>query len=182
MNILLLTSILTVGIICIKAIWLRTEIRFAGERVNTEMIKTNSIEALILISQIVAALFTPLPEYPGKVIVTFIGILMYVMGFALAIWGRNTMKASWGIPGEHNQKKQAKLVTQGPFAFSRNPIYVGFLLLYFGFAIAIQSWLIILRIPLAIYLYRSAEREEKNLEKLFGKDYIDYKKRVPRFL
>ena len=91
------------------------------------------------------------------------------------------MQQSWGVPGEH-AAKQNKLVTKGPFAFSRNPIYLGFLLLYFGYAAAILSWLIILRLPLALYFYKSAKKEEINLEKKFGKEYTEYKSRVPLFI
>ena len=177
-----LIIILTLGIVIIKAFWIRTEIKFARERINMTMIKTNGVEATILILQILASIYTPLPQGPLSWLITLTGILMYIGGFILAVWARNTMSASWGVPGTHDKDKQAKLVTSGPFAFSRNPIYVGFLMIYLGYAIAIQSWLIILRIPLIMYFYKSAKAEEKNLEKLFGHDYTEYKKRVPRFL
>lgn len=180
MNTLYIT-VLTAGIIIIKAFWIRTEIHFSKERINFEMFKTNAVEALIIILQILTAIYTPLPKSLFTGILMIIGLIMYVLGLVLAVWGRNTMKQSWGVPGEHAEK-QNKLVTKGPFAFSRNPIYLGFLLLYFGYAAAILSWLIILRIPLAMYFYRSAKKEEINLEKMFGKDYVEYKKRVPLFI
>lgn len=176
-----LIIILTLGIIIIKAHWIHTEIKFSKERINMDMIKTNAVEAAILTLTILAAIYTPLPQGPLSWLITLSGVAMYIGGFVLAIWSKNTMSKSWGVPGEHH-KKQSKLVTEGPFGFSRNPIYLGFLMLYFGFAIAIQSWAIILRIPLAIYFYKSAVREEKNLEKIFGKEYTKYKKRVPRFI
>ncbi|MBA3723770.1 MAG: isoprenylcysteine carboxylmethyltransferase family protein [Candidatus Levybacteria bacterium] len=176
-----LITLLTLGIIIIKVLWIRTELRFAKERLNFEMLKTNSIEALILILQILAAIYMPLPQGPLSLLITVSGIGMYLGGFILAIWAKNVMSKSWGVPGVHH-KKQDKLVTDGPFGFSRNPIYLAFIMLYFGFAIAIQSWLIILRIPLAIYFYKSAKKEEENLAKIFGKEYLDYKKRVPLFI
>jgi protein-S-isoprenylcysteine O-methyltransferase Ste14 len=176
-----LIVVLTLGIIVIKAIWIQTEIRFSKERINFDMIKTNAVEAAILLLQILAAIFTPIPQGPLSWLITVSGVAMYIGGFFLALWAKNTMSKSWGVPGEHH-KKQDKLVTEGPFSFSRNPIYLAFIMLYYGFAIAIQSWLIILRIPLAVYFYKSAVREEKNLEKIFGKQYIEYKKRVPRFI
>lgn len=176
-----LIIVLTLGIIIIKTIWIRTELRFSKDRLNFDMIKTNGIEAAILILQILAAIFMPIPQGPFSWLITVSGIGMYVGGFILAIWAKNVMSKSWGVPGVH-AKKQDKLVTEGPFGFSRNPIYLAFIMLYFGFAIAIQSWLIILRIPLAIYFYKSAIREEKNLEKIFGKPYLTYKKQVPRFI
>jgi protein-S-isoprenylcysteine O-methyltransferase Ste14 len=177
----ILIIILTLGIIVIKALWIRTEVQFSKERINVEMLKTNSIEALILVFQILAAIFTPLPQYALSWLFTVAGVSLYCAGFILAIWAKQVMSQSWGVPGVH-MKKQNKLVTTGPFSYSRNPIYLAFLMIYFGFTIAIQSWLIILRIPLAIYFYKSAKREEKNLENVFGKEYLTYKNRVPRFI
>jgi protein-S-isoprenylcysteine O-methyltransferase Ste14 len=174
-------TVLTLRIIIIKIVWIRTEIRFSHERVNFQMFKTNAIEALIIILQILAAIFTPLPKSFFTNLLVIVGLVMYFAGFILAFWGRNTMQQSWGVPGEH-AAKQNKLVTKGPFAFSRSPIYLGFLLLYFGYAAAILSWLLILRIPLAMYFYRSAKKEEINLEKKFGKEYTEYKKKVPLFI
>ena len=59
-----LITILTLGIIIIKVIWIRTEIKFSKERINFDMIKTNFVEAAILFLQILAAIFTPLPQTP----------------------------------------------------------------------------------------------------------------------
>lgn len=176
-----LLIILTIGIIIIKILWIRTELKFSRARFNFTMLKTNGVEALILVLQILASVFTPLPQTQFSWIMPAVGTVMYIAGYVMAVWGKNVMSQSWGVPGVH-AKKQNKLVTSGPFAFSRNPLYVGILLIYFGFALAIQSWLIILRIPLAIYFYKSAVREEVNLEKIFGKEYVVYKKSVPRFL
>lgn len=177
----LLVIILTLAIVAIKVEWISTELKFSKERFNMHMFKTNAIEAVILILQIVAAYITPFPHTKFNWIIQLSGILMFVLGTILVFWAKNTMRQSWGVPGEHVDKQDA-LVTKGPFAFSRNPIYVGFLLIYFGFAIAILSWLIILRIPLAIYFYKSAVTEEALLEKKFGKVYLAYKSRVPRFI
>ncbi|SRR5258708_4456201 len=180
MNIPLLI-LLTLSIFFVKTVWIKTEIRFSRDRVNFQMLKTNGIEAIIIILQILATVYTPFPKTPFNTAIVFLGIVMYIAGLILAFWGRSVMNQSWGIPGEHTTK-QDKLVTTGPFSFSRNPIYLGFLFLYFGYAAAILSWLIILRIPLALYFYKSAKKEEVNLEKKFGREYLQYKARVPFFV
>jgi protein-S-isoprenylcysteine O-methyltransferase Ste14 len=180
-NLNVLVIILTLVIITIKVVWIRTELKFSKERFNMAMFKTNAVEALILAFQTLAAYVTPLPKTAFNGYITVLGIEMFIIGVVLVFWARHVMQQSWGVPGEH-AKKQNSLVTSGPFAFSRNPIYVGFALLYLGFAIAIQSWLIILRIPLLIYFYKSAVKEEKLLEKMFGEKYLKYKFKVPRFL
>ncbi len=180
MNNTILIFILTVGIILIKIFWIHTEIKFFRTRVNRTMLKTNLIEAVILILQILAAIYFPLPKIQLSQAIVIVGVGMYITGAFLALWARVAMDKVWGIPGEYS-KNQDKLITTGPFAFSRNPIYLGFLLLYFGFAIAIMSWLVILRIPLLIYFYKSAKAEEKILEEKFGSKYLTYKSSVPRF-
>lgn len=178
MNLTQLTIILTLGIIAIKIFWISTEIRYFKNRLNFTMFKTNLIEALILFLQIYVAFYYPLPKTQFDNMLVWIGIAMYLSGIILALWARLTMNKVWGIPGEHSSQ-QKELTTTGPFAFSRNPIYLGFLLIYFGFSIAIRSWLIVLRIPLALYFYKSALKEEKLLEKKFGQKYLSYKSRVP---
>ena len=171
--------IFTIGIILIRAYWIYEEVTEYKERWSWNTVKTNTVEALILILQVLSALYFPWPY--NSTFVT-VGIIMYICGMILAIWAKITQGGSWGPPKSHDIHKQQKLITSGPFGFSRNPIYVSFTLIYIGYAIAIRSWLIVLRIPLLLYFYKSAFAEEKNLEKLFGEEYVKYKKRVPRFL
>lgn len=144
------------------------------------MLKTNLVEAVILALQILQAVYFPLPKSLWDLLLVSAGIVMYISGTILALWARFTMNNSWGIPAEHSAK-QDTLITTGPFQLTRNPIYIGFLLIYFGFALAIGSWLVVLRIPLLIYFYKSAKIEEKILAKKFGSKYLSYKSKVPRF-
>ena len=76
------------------------------------------------------------------------------------------------------------LVTNGPYAVTRNPIYIGFVLVYFGLAIVLTSaWMLLLLIPTLIVLQRGVvEREEVYLEEKFGAAYRKYQERVPRWL
>jgi protein-S-isoprenylcysteine O-methyltransferase Ste14 len=82
-----------------------------------------------------------------------------------------------------NQPVRA-LVTTGIHGWSRNPIYVGMLLLYAGIGTAARSpWVLILALPLVIILrYGVIAREETYLERRFGDAYRDYKARVRRWL
>lgn len=176
-----LILILLSGIILLKIFWLYTEVKFSKSRVNATMLKTNLIEAVILALTALQAIYFPLPSTPFDQLILLSGVIMYATGAILALWARLTMNNVWGIPGQHAAKQNA-LITSGPFQFSRNPIYLGFLLIYFGFAIAIVSYFVLLRIPLLIYFYKSARTEEKILEKNFGKKYLSYKSKTPLFL
>ena len=111
-----------------------------------------------------------------------IGSLVGFIGMALASWTKITMGTNWGRPAQHDKKVQSNLVTSGPFRFTRNPIYVGLLLLFIGQQIALHSY-VIFTTPLFFFVIQKAVRvEETLLEKYFGKAYLVYKKRVPRFL
>lgn len=107
---------------------------------------------------------------------------LIVIGVAILAAGvRNFSRAATPVPS--NQPVRA-LVTTGIHGRSRNPMYVGMLLLYAGIGIGARSpWVLILALPLVIILrYRVVAREEKYLERRFGDAYRDYKARVRRWL
>ncbi len=137
---------------------------------------------ILLILQALGIVKTNVTNLPLKNVLIFIGLVIFLCGTALAVWAKLTMGSSWGRPAQHNIKIQSTLVTRGPFASSRNPIYLGFLFLFLGVEMVLQSYLLILILPLFFSVYLAVKKEEKLLEKYFGKEYLEYKKRVPRFL
>ena len=110
------------------------------------------------------------------------GIILYLVGFGLVTWAKVVMKTSWGPPGQHDKARQSTLVTTGPFSYTRNPIYVGLLLMVLGEGFAMRSHLIVLVIPLYFYFLKQVKKEESALQQVFGKSYSLYKQRVPRSL
>lgn len=76
------------------------------------------------------------------------------------------------------------LVTDGPFALTRNPIYLGNTMIIAGAAlISGIAWFLVFGLAAAFATTKLAiEREEKHLEARFGKKYRDYAKRVRRWL
>jgi protein-S-isoprenylcysteine O-methyltransferase Ste14 len=76
------------------------------------------------------------------------------------------------------------LVESGPYRYTRNPIYIGIVIFYFGLAIVLTSaWMLLLLIPVLIILQRGVvEREETYLQAKFGDVYRKYQARVPRWL
>lgn len=76
------------------------------------------------------------------------------------------------------------LQTGGVYAFSRNPMYIGFYFLYLSAAILYGNWWTFIVMPflgLIMDLY-VVKREEKYLRRRFGKEYKAYKKKVRRWL
>jgi protein-S-isoprenylcysteine O-methyltransferase Ste14 len=84
------------------------------------------------------------------------------------------------VPGE----PATALVTAGPYRFTRNPVYIGFVLVYFGLSIVLTSvWVLLLLAPVLVILQRGVVKpEEAYLERKFGDAYRAYEARVPRWL
>jgi len=82
----------------------------------------------------------------------------------------------------HVQKDKA-LTTTGPYAYTRNPLYLGSLIIAAGFAIAARSWWIVaLMLLIFVLIYAPVVAgEERYLRKTFP-EYIDYARQVPRIL
>lgn len=76
------------------------------------------------------------------------------------------------------------IVTAGPYRYSRNPLYLSLTLLYLGTAGAVNSPWPIVTLPVALFImyFGVIFREEHYLERKFGEVYLQYKRRVRRWL
>lgn len=76
------------------------------------------------------------------------------------------------------------IVTEGPFRFTRNPLYLGLTLFYAGISLLVNSLWMVLLLPIVILFMTIGviEREERYLERKFGMQYLTYKQRVRRWL
>src|SRR5215831_6597154 len=81
-------------------------------------------------------------------------------------------------------KPTTALVTEGPFRYSRNPIYLALTLLYLGVALLINAlWILLLVVPAVLVLrYGVIAREEAYLTQKFGDAYRQYRTQVRRWL
>jgi protein-S-isoprenylcysteine O-methyltransferase Ste14 len=111
-----------------------------------------------------------------------LGLVLLALGVALAVWGKRTMQHE-GTPA-HPALPAKALVVTGPFAFSRNPLYVARTLLYVGLAFAMNtSWPLITLLPLLAFMhYAVVLGEERQLDARFGVAYRAYRTRVRRWL
>jgi protein-S-isoprenylcysteine O-methyltransferase Ste14 len=75
------------------------------------------------------------------------------------------------------------LVTDGPYRFSRNPMYVSAFLVWLGWAIFYGSPTVLVGLGLlwSLFAFRVIPREERQLEALFGDEFRDYKRSVRRW-
>lgn len=76
-----------------------------------------------------------------------------------------------------------KLVTTGIFAISRNPIYVGFALILVGEFLVFPNWIPLIYLAAGILLFhRQVLREEEFMCNHYGQEYLEYCKRVRRYI
>ena len=122
----------------------------------------------------------PLPRALGLII----GDLLLVFGFCLYIWSNRSLGLKRAL-GKELFKPAAKstLVTTGAYAYTRNPIYVSVTLLFLGlFCVSRSTPIGIMTVFAFIHFMLVAKWEEGELAKRFGKEYQDYKQRVPFFI
>jgi protein-S-isoprenylcysteine O-methyltransferase Ste14 len=119
---------------------------------------------------------------PGGTTLSVAGLALMVGGIALMLWSVVTFRRAHTtvIPWEH----VSAMLTTGPFAFTRNPIYLGDAITYLGGSLLIHSWWPLLALPGVIWVMRRnvIDREERYLTERFGSSYRDYQKRVRRWL
>ena len=80
-------------------------------------------------------------------------------------------------------RKHKQLATSGPYAFTRNPLYLGSLLLALGFSVASYSWISAALLAAYIGLFYPVviRREQTELQSLYGAAFVEYASRVPAF-
>jgi len=113
---------------------------------------------------------------------TFIGWIFIIISGILVISAFRVMRNA-GTPT--NVKKPTKtIVTNGMFQYTRNPMMLSLFLFYVGIAILLNTfWPIILLPVLIVIVTREIiDREERYLEQKFGKQYLQYKKKVRRWI
>ena len=111
-----------------------------------------------------------------------LGPLLILGGFAVGLLGfRELRRVGTNVDP---YRPATAVVTGGPYRFTRNPMYVGFTLMYAGISAWTNALLPILMLPAVQQLMRRGviEREERYLERKFGDEYLQYKGRVRRWI
>jgi protein-S-isoprenylcysteine O-methyltransferase Ste14 len=102
-----------------------------------------------------------------------VGVAIFVLGLALAVWARIYLGRNWGTP--MSRKVDPELVTTGPYRRVRHPIYSGILAGMVGTAVALSWYGLIAAALAAAYFSYSAVREERYLAETFPQTYPGYK-------
>lgn len=122
-------------------------------------------------------------RFPMSVVVsTIVGRVLFVIGAVIAGWGLLIFHKArtTTVPGQSS----VKLVTWGPYRFSRNPMYVGLVLAYLGEAALLkQIWPVLVLPFMLVYLnWTVIPVEEAKLEEVFRDEYGTYRQRVRRWI
>lgn len=114
---------------------------------------------------------------PHSLPVYTIGLLLCICGVVLAIWARWRLGRNWS--GNVQIKQAHELITSGPYARVRHPIYSGLLLMFSGNALMVGDWrgVIAVLIVLASF-WAKLRQEERFLAAHFGPAYADYAART----
>ncbi len=105
-----------------------------------------------------------------------LGVAICAIGIGIAIWARVYLGRNWGMP--MSLREGHELVTSGPYAIVRHPIYTGILLAAAG-TMLVQwfPWVVILGLSFAYFVY-AAKTEERSMIGQFQNEYPGYMRRT----
>lgn len=111
----------------------------------------------------------------------WVGAAITAGGLLFSIWARRHLGTNWSQAV--TVKEDHELITSGPYAMVRHPIYTGLLTAFAGSAIARGEWRGLLAIVLVvIVLWRKLRLEEEWMQSRFGDAYETYARRVRRLM
>ena len=134
---------------------------------------------------IIYPLLTLLVEYlvrDGKVVIEPYYLILMVWGYGqYRFCGQYRVQVGGGGPGL--EKPPERLVTSGIYGYTRNPMYLGHLIFLLGLTLALRSiFAAVITVATAIWFQSRVVGDERRLIDLFGTPYVDYLKRVKRWI
>ena len=121
-----------------------------------------------------------------------LGFVFAVLYFWLArpTWRSMALGAILVVPGlairalaSGHVRKNESLATSGPYAYTRNPLYLGSLLMGVGFAVAARSWWVgIVLVVMFLAIYMPVIRDEEDFLQRTFPEFDEYAQRVPRMV
>lgn len=137
--------------------------------------------AIVILLTFLLQRFIPLPFFsslPSRII----GAILFVGGFAFGFPALRGMLQASTSPNPH--RATTALVRDATYKITRNPMYLGMLISYAGLFIFFQNPWFLLFLPVLVWLFTTLViiPEENYLEEKFGREYLDFKSRVRRWI
>ena len=114
-------------------------------------------------------------------VIGWIGVASCIFGLLLFFLSLVSFGKSFRVGID--EEKPGKLITTGVFAISRNPIYTAFGFILVGIFLIFLNWVLFLYVIAGFWLFnRQVLLEEESLKKIYGDEYVEYCRKVRRYL
>jgi protein-S-isoprenylcysteine O-methyltransferase Ste14 len=119
----------------------------------------------------------------ARIIILILGCLLYFPGMIFMLWSRLELGKNYFVSTSMGAQLFAdqQLVTSGPYAYVRHPMYIGLMLAAWGALLIYATWTTVYFAVFAPFLLVRTRREEQALAAEFGEQWQEYCKRVPAF-
>jgi protein-S-isoprenylcysteine O-methyltransferase Ste14 len=128
----------------------------------------------------------PIPlSSTGSIIARAAGVLLFLAGVLLILWGRQTLGPLWAVTTGKGVRLhlEHRLIRHGPYAIVRHPMYLGFRLLVMGTLVTYRTWVLAGDLAAIVPRFLGRARiEERALAAAFGQDWTDYASHVPMLI
>ena len=124
----------------------------------------------------------PAPLPGPRALARAAGAALLATGCALNVWA--LVERRRRTSGEFQLERPESLVTTGPYAVSRHPMYLGWWLIHLGVGVLRGSAWVAATVPVAVLVehFGGSVVEERELRRQFGGEYARYAERVPRYV
>jgi protein-S-isoprenylcysteine O-methyltransferase Ste14 len=178
------------GLVLHKAVWEYMKRRDSGSgHISEPKTAESTLKRLLklikigfLVFLVIQTLFLNLfPISDDPTAIRIIGVVVYTLGLIIAIIGRIQLGNNWVNLEDYQVIGGQELVQTGIYSYIRHPIYTGDVLLILGLELALNSWLVLITIPLMIYVLKQTKAEEAILSQSFP-NYEDYSRHTKMFI
>jgi protein-S-isoprenylcysteine O-methyltransferase Ste14 len=171
-------------------VWRGTR-RPSGRKVGREprILRASTTTLLITVAYLGLCyrLWRPLPlvlSRLARVLALILGSLLYFSGLALVLWGRLTLGPMYNVSSSMGAQLYAdqRLITHGPFAYVRHPMYLGLWFVGVGGLLLYRTWTYVFLLLQLPAMFVRAWREEQALAAEFGQQWQTYCEQTPAWL